>query len=146
MTNNDINKFKQFLKLKKLKYTSERKKILEGAYKYPTHFQPEDLLFTMRKNGQQVSKATIYRTIPVLLECELIRKIHINDKQSHYEYIHDNIQRHYLICTNCGNIIKFENDKIDRILEDIGEKNNFVIQKYIVKIEGYCQDCKFAMP
>ncbi|WP_372369179.1 Fur family transcriptional regulator [Candidatus Uabimicrobium sp. HlEnr_7] len=143
----DIHKFCEFLKSKKLKFTTERKKILAEVHSYSSHFQAEDLLFSMRKHGVNVSKATIYRTLPVIVDCGLLRKVHLSDKQTYYEYVHDDNQpHHHFICSNCGNIIKFTNVKIDTLLQNIATEINFIVQSHIIELQGYCHDCKFAIP
>lgn len=143
----DIHQFCEFLKSKKLKYTSERKKILNEVHAYSSHFQAEDLLFSMRKRGVNVSKATIYRTLPVLVDCGLLRKVHLSDKQTYYEYVHDDNQpHHHFICSNCGNIIKFTDKKIDTLLQEVAKEIDFLVQSHIIEMQGYCRDCKFAVP
>jgi Fur family ferric uptake transcriptional regulator len=66
-------KFEEFLKLKELKYTSERKLILKAIFSFHKHFDVEELFERLHKQGNYVSRATIYRTIPLLLQSGLIK-------------------------------------------------------------------------
>jgi Fur family ferric uptake transcriptional regulator len=140
------NKFVDFLEKKELKLTLERRAILESIFSIDSHFQAEDLLIQMRQKGLRVSKATIYRTLPLLLESGLLRELHMGDKQLYYEYQHDRQDHDHLICTNCGKIIEFSEPKGREIIRQVCRKNDFTISKYIIEIQGYCKDCQFAIP
>ncbi|MDO8991776.1 MAG: transcriptional repressor, partial [Daejeonella sp.] len=64
--------FKEFLEKKGLKFTKERAAVLKDVFSTHNHFDPDELLIKMRKKGIRVSKASIYRTLPLLLECGLV--------------------------------------------------------------------------
>ena len=134
-------KFEEFLKLKELKYTSERKLILKAIFSFHKHFDVEELFEKLREQGNHISRATIYRTIPLLLQSGLITEaLHCQDKTS-YENIFNKKHHDHLVCTNCGKIIEFYNEKIEKLQEEVCRQHNFVPIEHRLGIKGYCEDC-----
>ena len=134
-------KFEEFLKLKELKYTSERKLILKAIFLFYKHFDVEELFEKMRKQGNHISRATIYRTIPLLLKSGLITEtLRCQDKIS-YENIFNKKHHDHLLCVKCGKIIEFYNEKIEKLQEEVCREHNFVPMEHRLGIKGYCEDC-----
>ncbi|HEC92751.1 MAG TPA: transcriptional repressor [Candidatus Atribacteria bacterium] len=134
-------KFEEFLKSKELKYTSERKLILKAIFSFHKHFNVEELFEKLREQGNYVSRATIYRTIPLLLQSGLITEaLHCQDKTS-YENVFNKKHHDHLVCTNCGKIIEFYNEKIEKLQEEVCRQHNFVAIEHRLGIKGYCEDC-----
>ena len=134
-------KFEEFLKLKELKYTSERKLILKVIFSFHKHFDVEELFEKLRKQGNNVSRATIYRTIPLLIQSGLITEtLHCQDKTS-YENIFNKKHHDHLVCINCGKITEFYNEKIEKLQEEVCREHNFVPIEHRLGIKGYCEDC-----
>jgi len=134
-------KFKEFLRSKELKYTSERKLIIKTIFSFNKHFDIEELFERLRKQGNNVSRATIYRTIPLLVQSGLITEtLHCQDKTS-YENIFNKKHHDHLVCINCGKIIEFYNEKIEKLQEEVCRQHNFVPIEHRLGIKGYCEDC-----
>ena len=134
-------KFEEFLKLKELKYTSERKSIVKAIFSFYKHFDVEELFEKLGKQGDNVSRATIYRTIPLLIQSGLITEtLHCQDKAS-YENIFNKKHHDHLVCINCGKIIEFYNEKIEKLQEEVCEQHNFIPIEHRLGIKGYCEDC-----
>ncbi len=138
---NAEQKFEEFLKSKELKYTSERKSIVKAMFSFYKHFDVEELFEKMRKQGNHISRATIYRTIPLLLKSGLITEtLRCQDKIS-YENIFNKKHHDHLVCVNCGKIIEFYNEKIEKLQEEVCRQHNFVPIEHRLGIKGYCEDC-----
>ena len=134
-------KFEEFLKLKELKYTSERKLILKAIFSFHKHFDVEELFEKLRKQGNNVSRATIYRTIPLLIQSGLITEtLHCQDKTS-YENIFNKKHHDHLVCINCGKITEFYNEKIEKLQEEVCKQHNFTPLEHRLGIKGYCEGC-----
>jgi Fur family ferric uptake transcriptional regulator len=139
----NAEQFNNYLKSNKLKLTSERVAILEQVFAYDDHFRAEDLLVRMRQNGHQVSRATIYRTLPLLVKSGLLTEVIDAQKQSHYEHINALQQQHaHLICLRCGKLIEFKNVEIDSLQESVCKAYGFKPIKYRNEILGYCFECQ----
>ena len=135
-------KFREYLQSKKLKFTPERQAILNKAFTSHKHFEAEDLLLEMRQGGQRVSKATIYRTLSLLVKCGLLREVIFGEKHSHYEHIHDGEHHDHLVCSGCGKIIEFTEEGIERLQDEVCRRHNFKPESHRLQIQGLCQDCQ----
>ena len=134
-------KFEEFLKSKELKYTFERKSIVKAMFLFYKHFDVEELFEKLHKQGNHISRATIYRTIPLLLKSGLITEaLRCQDKTS-YENIFNKKHHDHLVCINCGKIIEFYNEKIEKLQEEVCKQHNFVPIEHRLGIKGYCEDC-----
>ena len=138
-----VERFSKYLQGNGLRLTSERHTILEQAFAYDDHFRAEDLLMRMRQNGYTVSRATIYRTLPLLVQSGLLTEVIDAQKHSHYEHLRSLQQQHaHLICLRCGKIIEFKKPEIDALQEAVCKTHKFKPVKYRNEILGYCSECQ----
>lgn len=134
-------KFEEYLKSKELKYTSERELILKAIFSFDKHFNVEDLFERLRKQGNEVSRATIYRTIPLLLQSGLITETFRCQDKISYENIFNKKHHDHLLCVKCGKTIEFFNEEIEKLQSEICKKYNFKPLEHRLGIKGYCEDC-----
>lgn len=134
--------FSNYLKKEGLKWTPEREKIYQEALALEGHFEAEELAYHLRKKGSRVSKATVYRTLPLLVKAGLIKEVIHGEKHHHYEHNHEESQHDHLICLKCGKILEFEDNSLREIEGKICEKHQFRPQKIVIEIFGYCKKCQ----
>ena len=100
--------FRDYLKQKQLKYTAERRTILKKLFSIHDHFEADELYLKLRqKSDYRISRATVYRTLPLLEESGLIRRVAFVDKHTHYENVYAHKHHEHLICIKCGKIVDF---------------------------------------
>lgn len=133
--------FKEFLSRKGLKFTKEREAILTEVFSHHGHFNPEELLLRLKKKDLRVSKASIYRTLPLLLESGLIEQVEKNDKHAHYEHTFGHTHHDHLICMKCGTVIEVISPKLEAIQDELCRENIFSGIKHTLEIKGYCRNC-----
>ena len=134
--------FSDYLEQKQLKYTPERKVILKEVFSLNNHFEADELYFRLRqKRGQRISRATVYRTLPLLEESGLIRRVVFIDKHTHYELVYGNMHHEHLICINCGNVIEFYKKALEDSLEEVAREHSFEPIGHKLEITGYCKKC-----
>lgn len=130
--------FRDFLRQRKLKYTTERLAVLKAVQKFGRPFEAEELLLALRESEYRISKATIYRTLKHLLEAGLIRQAHFGGgKQAHYDFVggggaanaHD-----HLVDLDTGKIIPFSNEEVTRLSREIARKLGFTAQYHRFQI------------
>ena len=132
-----------YLKQKQLKYTPERKTILKEVFSIHDHFEADELYLILRQKGdQRISRATVYRTLPLLEESGLIRRVVFTEKHTHYERVYGHKHHEHLICLKCGKIIDFYRKSLEGALEDVARENEFKSVAYKLEITGYCKDCQ----
>lgn len=136
------SRFFRYLKEQGSKWTPEREEIVREVFAMEGHFEADDLAYRLRKKGSRTSKASVYRTLPLLVKAGLIKEVIYGEVRHHYyEHIHDQKEHDHLICLKCGRILEFENDSLREIERKICEKRGFLPQKVLVEIFGYCRKC-----
>ncbi|HET6516124.1 MAG TPA: transcriptional repressor [Thermodesulfovibrionales bacterium] len=133
--------FRAFLSRKGLKFTKERQRILVEVFDFHGHFDPEELLLSMRNKAVSVSRASIYRTLPLLLESGLIEQVEKNDKHSHYEHTFGHGHHDHLICVQCGAVIEVFSPKLEALQDELCRETGFRGIKHTLEIKGYCRIC-----
>ncbi len=107
-------KFKEYLESNNLKYTAERQAILDRVFANHNHFEADELLVELRLSQQNISRATIYRTLALLVKSGLLKEVISGERHTHYEHVFGHEHHDHLVCDNCGKIIEFVNYKIER--------------------------------
>ena len=134
--------FEDFLKSSGLRLTQKRMDVLNQVFAYHGHFQTEDLLVYMRQNGYNVSRPTIYRTLPLLVRCGLLTEFIDAQKNTRYESIHSLKEHAHLICLRCGQIVEFKEPGIDALQKSVCEAHQFKPVRFRNEIIGYCAECQ----
>ncbi|MDO9577678.1 MAG: Fur family transcriptional regulator [Candidatus Cloacimonadales bacterium] len=133
--------FSDFLKTKGLKLTGPRQIILNTIFTYHRHFNVDALYDVIRKDHQNVSRATIYRTMPLLVESGLIKQSLRCQSKDHYEHIHGHDDHLHFLCIKCGNIIEVKSKVIDETLVQLAEEKKFILNDYNLGAKGVCEAC-----
>jgi Fur family transcriptional regulator, ferric uptake regulator len=135
-------KFEQFLNSNELEYTSERKIIIRAVLSFKKHFNVDQLFERLTQQGHDVSRSTIYRAIPLLVQSGLIKEAISCQGKISYEYIYKQKHHNHLICLGCGKIIEFQSEGIERIIKEVCQRYKFDLVEYRLGIKGYCEDCR----
>ena len=134
--------YKNILLKEGLKFTPQRLEILEEVVLGAGHRECEEIYLSMKKKGKQISRATVYRTIDILVRNDLVRKLELGDGRARYESKFNSSHHDHLICTSCGIIKEFFDDEIENKQEKIAQKNGFVLSKHIHQLFGLCKKCQ----
>ena len=134
--------FEQYLESRGMKYTAERKSILNEVFCIHGHFEAEDVVMGLHAKGIRVSRASVYRTLPMLVDCGLLREVYSAEKHNHYEHVFGHEHHDHLICTRCGREIEFSNQLIEDLQDRICEKHNFKPISHKLEISGLCSQCQ----
>lgn len=138
----ELKIFKIFLQEHDLKLTKPRKIILEEVFQTHEHFNVDQLYDQIKQKHSNVSRATIYRTLPLLEEAQLIKNALRCEAKDHYEHIYGHEKHLHFICKNCGTIIEAEITAIEALLNKMADAKNFSIDEYNVGARGLCAKCK----
>jgi Fur family ferric uptake transcriptional regulator len=132
-----------FISAKGLRKTVQRDAIITAAFSTTNHYTAEDLLAMSKKVEPSVSRATVYRTLPLLVECGVLKEIDFGKDHRFYDpnYI-DHPHHNHLICVDCDRIVEFEDRNIETLEDCITKRLGFSPATKFVRIEATCDELK----
>jgi Fur family ferric uptake transcriptional regulator len=138
----ELSVFTAFLRKKGLKLTNQRRDILVRVLAVPKHFSAEELLLAIRREDSSVSKATVYRTLALLVESHLLEAVDFERGYKLYERALGHMHHDHLICTGCGKIVEFHDEEIERAQQAVAELHEFEVTWHTHKLYGLCAACQ----
>lgn len=141
----DVETLKKQLKDKGYKLTPQRRAVLDVIIENEgKHLTTEEIYELVKKGCPEIGLATVYRTLQLLEEINLIFKLNLDDGRNRYELAHDeeDHHHHHLICVKCGSVTEVEGDLLDALENKIEQKYKFDITNHILKFFGYCSNCR----
>ena len=132
-----------------LRSTSQRRLVTDLFFRSQEHLSIEELLAKVRESDSKVGYATVYRTLKLLKESGLAYERHFGDGVSRYEVAHEDEHHDHLICVDCDRILEFENERIEKLQEQLVSEMGFRIKKHVHELyvvgqrddEGHCVYC-----
>jgi Fur family transcriptional regulator, ferric uptake regulator len=136
-------KFLEFLAKKNLRLTAQRFAIIETVFGTDEHFTAEQLLEWSRARDRSVSRATVYRTLPLLTESGLVREMDFGKDYKFYDPNYADHPNHsHLICQDCNKILEFDSERIEKIEDEISQQLGFSLKSQRLQITGSCDELK----
>jgi len=133
--------FRAYLRNRGVKYTSARRHILQTVLEIDKHFEAEELLYMLRDRGLNVGMATVYRTLPLLVDCGILKQVRFDVKHAHYERVFGEEPHHHMVCRDCGRIIEFSSDAVLELGRRIGRQHDFQVTAHRFQLAGLCSEC-----
>jgi Fur family transcriptional regulator, ferric uptake regulator len=134
-------RFLDFLARKRRRLTGPRRAIIETVFSTEKHFTAEELLRWSRRRDNAVSRATVYRTLPLLTESGLVREMDFGKEQKYYDPNYAEHPHHnHIICLDCGKIVEFDSRKIEQLEDEIGCRLGFAVKAHRLQITATCEE------
>ncbi len=130
--------FRAFLKKQSLRHTPERFMVLDEMYATGDHVDADELYLRLKQKGNRVSRATVYNTLELLLECDLVVRHQFGKNQAKYERAYSYWQHDHLICLDCNQLMEFCDPRIQSIQEMVAEIYQFEIKHHSLNLYGHC--------
>lgn len=134
----------RYMAARGLKSTRQRSLIIDTFFGNSGHHSVEELWSQVRKQDAKVSVATVYRTMKLLSDCGLAHARNFGDGQTRYEAAIGRHHHDHLICTSCGQIVEFENDRIEALQDAVARRHGFKVISHKMELYGLCQACAKA--
>jgi Fur family ferric uptake transcriptional regulator len=138
----EIDVFREFIRKKGLRNTPEREQVVKVVFSIHDHFDVDELYSLLRGQNDKISKATVYRTIPLLLESGLIQEAYFEDGHLHYEHIYGHAHHCHLRCLDCGKVVEFTDEAVQGVEDKVGDLYDFLVTGHKLDVYGYCVKCK----
>jgi Fur family ferric uptake transcriptional regulator len=134
--------FEAYLRSQGLKFTAARRQLLRAIFTIHDHFTAEQLLDRLRQTGVAASKATVYRTLAVMLACDLLELHDFGEGARYYEHTYGHAHHDHLFCVNCKTIKEFRDDRIEKLQALVARKAGFDLMAHTLKMYGLCSRCR----
>jgi Fur family transcriptional regulator, ferric uptake regulator len=138
----EIQVFREYIRQRGLRRTRERELILQEVFEVHGHFDVDELHLRLRNQGSRVSKASIYRVLPLLIDSGLVREVDFSEGHWHYEHIYGHSHHSHLRCLGCGEILEFEEPMLNLLEEQLAQEYGYRIKGHQLQVHGYCATCQ----
>ena len=137
------DRLNEFIRSKGMRRTSQRDTIVKAAFSKDEHFTADELFDRARKLDSETSRATVYRTLSLLVEADLLREIDLGDNQTTYDpNFLDKPSHNHLVCIDCGRVVEFEDSHLDLLNDCITRRLGFKPLRQSIKIEANCEQLR----
>lgn len=138
-----LQRFREFLEIRGEKLTEPRKVLVRHVFASHKHFDADELVAELQQGGRRVSRATVYRTLRLLVEAGLLRELRLTNRTA-YEHDFGYPSHDHLHCTECNAVIEFNNEEVRRLREALSQEHGFHASGHRFLIEGICPACTRA--
>ena len=139
---NHHKEFEGFIRGRGCRLTGERLKLIAGIRRQRGHFNVDMLVSCFKKRGLKVSRDTVYRNLPILLEAGVVAQSFRTSRDTYYECARSKAHHDHLICRGCGKVVEFKDPAIEKAQQRVAEKNTFKLEYHCHQLVGLCKKCR----
>jgi Fur family ferric uptake transcriptional regulator len=140
VSDSPAEKFREFLEIRNEKLTKGRRLLVDHIFHSHRHFDADELVRELHDAGERVSRATVYRTLRLLVEAGLLRELRLTNRSA-FEHDYGYPTHDHLHCTSCNRIVEFRNDEILRLRDAVSLTHGFRPSGHRFLISGVCSAC-----
>lgn len=138
-----IHLFRRYLREQGLPVTQQREAVAEVVLGTGGHLSVEDIEVALKQHGERIGKATIYRTMEILVRSGLVTEHDFGEGFKRYEHLFGQRAAHaHLVCTNCSTVREIQSPELLRLQEEAARGYDFAPSRYRMEIYGLCADCR----
>jgi Fur family ferric uptake transcriptional regulator len=136
-------KFREYLEIRSEKLTEPRRVLIRHIFSSHKHFDADELVADLRSAGRAVSRSTVYRTLRLLVDANLLRELRLNNRTA-YEHDYGYPSHDHMHCTECGEVVEFRNEELRNLRDQIAAEHGFRAEGHRFLITGTCARCSRA--
>lgn len=137
-----VQRFERFLRSRSLKLTNQRRRLLDRVFATHEHFSAETMYrWLAAETGERVSRATVYRTLSLLLEGGFVEALDAGRGELVYEHVLGHAHHDHMLCLACGKIEEFHDARIEALQVEACRKKGFELVAHDLRLRGYCRAC-----
>ena len=139
------SKFREYLasRPKPQRYTGQQRDMVRYIFAQHNHFDADQLMDNLKRDGFQVSRATVYRTLAKLVDAGLLRRLEVGAR-TFYEHDYGYPQHEHLYCQQCRKMIEFQTPAIEEAIREVCARHGFQNSGHTFIIQGICSECNRA--
>lgn len=138
-----IRLFHRYLREQGLPITQQREVVADVIFNSSEHLSVEDIERELKQRGERIGKATIYRTVEILVRSGLVEEHDFGEGFKRYEHLFGQQPEHeHLICTHCSKVIEFHSPEVVRVQEETARLHGFLPTRHRLEIYGLCAHCQ----
>ena len=138
--------FLRYLRSHLIKDTTARRSILDTVLEMNGHFEAERVVARLRAAGARTGKATVYRTLPLLVDCGILKQVRFDGARTLFEYALGESPHDHMVCRRCGKIIEFASDDMVTLRDQIARRYRFHVTGHRLQLSGLCEACSSSCP
>ncbi len=137
-----LDDFSNYLRKKGMKITHQRILVAQKIFATQSHFTADHLAEALKERRNEISRATIYRIIAVMVEAGLLAEHDFGHNAKVYEQLHEHEHHDHIICVDCSHIEEFCDPNIERIQEELASKRGFILTHHSLNLYASCRRLK----
>src|ERR1700693_4933432 len=134
--------FRKYLGGRALKRTAERQALFDEIFARHEHVEADELLVRLRAKHKKLSRATIYRTLELMVDSGIVGRLRIGEAGYRYERLRAGDHHDHLICDHCGRVLEFFEPKIEALQDEVALRYGFVLLSHTHQMRGICRGCR----
>jgi Fur family ferric uptake transcriptional regulator len=142
MEKRELQIFRKYLERRGLKLTSERRLLFDEIFERHEHLEADELLVRLRSKHKKISRATIYRTLELLVDSGIVGRVRIGEAGYRYERLRAGDHHDHIICDQCGRVIEFFEPRIEALQDEVAERHGFILLSHSHQMRGICKRCR----
>ncbi len=138
----ELEILREYIARRNMRYTPERESIVREIFARHDHFSVEDLYLALRKKRRQISRASIYRTLPLLIDAGLVAQVFQDSGQTLYEHTYGHEHHCHLRCLRCGQVVEFSEPTLRGVEERLAREMGYLVDGHKLEVLGTCPACQ----
>jgi len=134
--------FSKYLQRRGLKLTAERQGVFDELFARHEHVEADEILVRLRGKGKKISRATIYRTLELLVDSGIVGRVRVGEIGYRYERLRAGEHHDHLICNECGRVIEFFEPRIESLQDEVCDRYGFLPLSHSHQMRGICRQCR----